>query len=272
MSVDSSYRRTASAAAGAVLAVGVVVAAAVGAPPASVAAVAPSGELRAVVSMANADARLPGVRVLASFPAVSAALVSGSPGAVTALGRAPGVRGVAPDGPLRVTGTAPSTDTAPAAGTTSTGRGVMSWEGLGDPAGEPAAGAGVGVAVVDTGVSDNAVLNRASGRLVDGVDTSRLSDGGGVRVLGRFEDGHGHGTFMASLVAGGTSPGGGGRSVGVAPGARVVVVKVATTRARPRWRRWSQASTGSRRTAGTSGSRTSRWPRPARSRRTARTP
>lgn len=65
-------------------------------------------------------------------------------------------------------------------------------------------GAGVAVAVVDTGVED--VPELAVAEHVDVTGT-----GGG--------DPYGHGTFMAGLIA--------GRSTGVAPGARVVDVKVA---------------------------------------------
>jgi serine protease AprX len=67
-------------------------------------------------------------------------------------------------------------------------------------------GAGVTVAVVDTGVADVPELAGVVTRHVDVTGT-----GGG--------DAYGHGTFMAGLVA--------GRSTGVAPGADVLDVKVA---------------------------------------------
>jgi serine protease AprX len=51
--------------------------------------------------------------------------------------------------------------------------------------------------------------------------------GGAAVTSGRFDDAHGHGTFMASLVAGGPVAATKNRSVGVAPAATVVVVKVA---------------------------------------------
>src|SRR5204862_480593 len=81
--------------------------------------------------------------------------------------------------------------------------GVFAWVGVGGNAGRLDAGSGVTVAVLDTGVSDTPALNRASKRLVDGVDTSRLLEGGDARTTGRFTDGFGHGTFMANLVAAG---------------------------------------------------------------------
>ncbi|MCA1722313.1 MAG: S8 family serine peptidase [Actinobacteria bacterium] len=101
---------------------------------------------------------------------------------------------VVPNSPLSVASTGSAVE-----GPASTVRGTL---GLGAPAGE---GAGVTVAVVDTGVANVAEL---AGRL-DHVDVS----GAGVG------DGYGHGTFVAGLVAGGT--------VGVAPGAHVLDVRVA---------------------------------------------
>jgi len=75
------------------------------------------------------------------------------------------------------------------------------------------AGAGVTVAVVDTGVSDVADL---AGRV------THVNVSGGAAG-----DGLGHGTFMAGLVAGdGTSSS--GTYVGVAPAARILDVQVAT--------------------------------------------
>lgn len=71
----------------------------------------------------------------------------------------------------------------------------------------PTAGDGVSVALVDTGVAD---VDRLANRVIDGPDLSGEGDG-----LDRY----GHGTFMAGLIAGG--------GVGLAPGARIVSVKVA---------------------------------------------
>jgi serine protease AprX len=76
-------------------------------------------------------------------------------------------------------------------------------------------GAGVNVAVLDTGIDP---LPDFAGRLVAGVD---LSGGGNA-----FSDGYGHGTFVAGLIAG-NGASSDGAYVGEAPGAGLVSVKVA---------------------------------------------
>ncbi len=76
-------------------------------------------------------------------------------------------------------------------------------------------GQGVTVAVLDTGI-DN--LPDFSGRLIGGVD---LSGGGNA-----FQDGYGHGTFVAGLIAGDGASSNGQYS-GEAPGANLVSIKVA---------------------------------------------
>ncbi|HEX4979385.1 MAG TPA: S8 family serine peptidase [Acidimicrobiales bacterium] len=68
-------------------------------------------------------------------------------------------------------------------------------------------GAGVGVALIDTGVAASPELDD---RVIDGPDLSGEADG---------VDRYGHGTFMAGLIA--------GAETGAAPGAHVVSVKVA---------------------------------------------
>ena len=107
---------------------------------------------------------------------------------------------VVPDRPVSVSGGSDSS------GPASTVRATL---GLGAPHGE---GAGVTVAVVDTGVADIADL---AGRLTH-VDVSR--SGGG--------DDYGHGTFVAGLVAG-DGHDSHGVYAGVAPGAHILDVRVA---------------------------------------------
>ncbi len=87
-------------------------------------------------------------------------------------------------------------------------------------------GAGIDVAVIDTGVTPVAGLD-APGKIVDGPDFSFDSDDENLRHL----DLYGHGTAMAGLVAGSPSGreelvGGNDFSVGAAPDARIVNVKV----------------------------------------------
>ncbi|MBW3659088.1 MAG: S8 family serine peptidase, partial [Actinobacteria bacterium] len=78
-------------------------------------------------------------------------------------------------------------------------------------------GAGVGIAVIDTGVTPGQDL---AGRVVGGVDIS------GQGADDPQNDEYGHGTFIAGIAAGdGTASK--GKFAGVAPGAHIVPVKVA---------------------------------------------
>jgi serine protease AprX len=80
-------------------------------------------------------------------------------------------------------------------------------------------GQGVDVAVIDTGV--NAVPGLASaGKVVDGMDLSFDATSPAVR----YRDVHGHGTNMAGIIAGDGT--GGLSTVGIAPKARIINVKV----------------------------------------------
>jgi serine protease AprX len=180
-------------------------------------AVAPGGPVvQAVVAYDGASVRVPGISIVHELSAIREAVVRGTPQALARLAAARGVLGVFPDDRVVLSGK-------------DGGRvwGVAATEGLGGRAGKKNAGRGVTVAVVDTGVADTQALSRASGRLVDGVDTSPLTAGRAPVTSGRFDDAHGHGTFMASLVAGGPVEGTRDKAVGIAPAATVVVVKVA---------------------------------------------
>jgi serine protease AprX len=84
-------------------------------------------------------------------------------------------------------------------------------------------GAGVGVALIDSGVTTVPGLD-APGKVIYGPDLSFESQAPNLRYL----DTYGHGTHMAGIIAGndpGTST---TRFAGVAPGAHVVSVKVAS--------------------------------------------
>ena len=180
-------------------------------------ALAPRGPvMQAVVAYDGAAVSVPGVSVIADLTAIGERVVRGTPIALARLAHTPGVLGVFPDDRVLLS----SKDAG-------VGGGVAADEGLGGQAGKKNAGKGVTVAVVDTGVSDTQALSRTSGRLLDGVDTSPVMAGGAARTTGRFEDGHGHGTFMASLIAGGPVDGTKSKAVGIAPAATVLVVKVA---------------------------------------------
>lgn len=173
-------RTTALAVAAAVAAGG---AAATGTP-----AAASAPEQVVVTSPAGARAaedavRRAGGQVVARLPLAGGVVARVRPGAVRGAA-------VAEDYTLRVAGL--SADAA-AASTVRETLGVA-----------PGAGAGVTVALVDTGVTPGADVRVARRYDVTGT-------GGG--------DGYGHGTFMAGLIA--------GRETGVAPGASVVDVKVA---------------------------------------------
>ncbi|MDX6257586.1 MAG: serine protease AprX [Frankiales bacterium] len=213
----SQHKRRAASALTAITAPALLLSAMVASSPAASAAstTVPTG--RAVVALSGVTSvTVPGVTVDAVLSSIHSELVHGSAAALRRLAAAPGVLGVAADKKIRPTGY----------GLNQNGGSSFAWQGLGGQAGHPGAGAGVHVALVDTGVSDSAYLNRASGHLVDAVDTSGWVDGADIKTSGVFDDAYGHGTFMASLIAGGGSVKG-GRTLGVAPGAVIDVVKVA---------------------------------------------
>jgi serine protease AprX len=86
-------------------------------------------------------------------------------------------------------------------------------------------GRGIGVALVDTGVVP--VKGLTSGNVVNGPDLSFESQSADYRYLDTF----GHGTHMAGIIAG-NDPAtllGGERFQGIAPGARLTSLKVAST-------------------------------------------
>src|SRR3954454_14279855 len=84
-----------------------------------------------------------------------------------------------------------------------------------------ATGQGIDVALVDTGVTPVQGLN-GDGKLVYGPDLSFDSQNPSTSHV----DGYGHGTAMAGIIAGNDGTTGG--YTGVAPGARIVSVKVAS--------------------------------------------
>jgi len=214
---------------------------------------------QAIVSLAGSSAvTVPGVKVESLLSAVHVEVVDGTQAQLDALATMPGVLGIEANAAAHLedsswggaglgdllgalfgrsgsghrngngngNGNQPPPATTPAP--TPTDNGVLAATSLGGQAGRGNAGNGVTVALIDTGVSDTDALNRASGSLVDAVDTSGLNtDTGTIVEHGTFADGYGHGTFMASIIAGGKVAGSGQVAIGVVPGATVDVVKVA---------------------------------------------
>ena len=170
-------------------------------------------QLQAVVSFDGPARDVAGVTVLGRFRTLDMAVVRGKADALARLAHTPGVRGLDLDNAVQLDSRADNGGLDA----------VLASDGLAAPAGQPSAGAGVRVALVDTGVSDTPALNRASGRLVDAVDASHPGE---LRTGGTYVDGYGHGTFMASVLAGGVVAGTGGKALGIAPGATVLNVRV----------------------------------------------
>jgi serine protease AprX len=179
--------------------------------------------VRAVVTVrpgVHLPLQVPGGRVVQAFTHVGSELVRAPMSALAALARDARVTGISPDRAGRV-----------ATATYGKTGGILAPVAVGGNAGKKGVGYHVNVALLDTGLTDTAALNRASGRITDGVDVSRLAKGGEARTSGKFTDGYGHGTFLATLIAGGAEKPG-GPVVGIAPSARIVVVKVADDRGR----------------------------------------
>jgi serine protease AprX len=225
--------------------------------PAGATTAASSGpRVQAIVALyGDAAISVPGLHVQSLLGSIHSEIVDGTAAQLAQLATTPGVLGVEPNVAAHLEsdsfGGAPGDPaSSPAPSPSNDGRdtpnspdssatpsvtplvtpsvGVIAPSTLGGTAGQSTAGRGVTVALIDTGVADTAALNRASGRLVDAVDTSGLNTPSGhVLDNGVFTDGYGHGTFMASLIAGGPVPGSGDTGLGVAPGATIDVVKVA---------------------------------------------
>lgn len=193
-------------------------------PPVGTAGVVGSGKLHPLVSrfvasgvardlevilqfQPGTDARtvltLVGGRLVREFKFIDAAAARVPAAVVSTLAALPAVRFVSPDGPVRTADySADKLDNVyPLAG-----RSARLWK-------SDLLGSGVGVAVVDTGVSAVADLSE---RLA-----TRVSVNPGATTI---DDRHGHGTHVAGIIAGdGTRSQ--GRKVGVAPGVKLVAIK-----------------------------------------------
>ncbi len=205
----------ASSVVSAVLAAPVALAAPGGAPAPANVSVAGAGPV-VVTGPGGPDAAAAAVRAAGGTVVQALPLVSGVVAELPAGTVLPGWT-VAADRPLAVTAKKDKGDTppAPAPAPTDSGPATTARQTLGLTADSPS-GAGVTVAVVDTGVADSPDL---AGRVrhVD-VTSKKLADDAG--------DGYGHGTFIAGLVAGdGTASD--GRYAGAAPKANLLDVRVA---------------------------------------------
>ncbi|HET7476576.1 MAG TPA: S8 family peptidase [Dermatophilaceae bacterium] len=164
---------------------------------------------------AAAAVRQAGGAVTRSLGLVGGVAATVPAGALARLAAVPGVE-VAPDERLRVQ------ESTPASAGTSVYRDVV---GASDLAAGGNRGDGVTVALVDTGVAPVADL---AGRVVPVVDDVKRTTSPCLDLSGEGDcvDRYGHGTFTAGIIAGdGTASA--GRYTGVAPGARLVSVKVA---------------------------------------------
>ncbi|HEX2038716.1 MAG TPA: S8 family peptidase [Acidimicrobiales bacterium] len=150
--------------------------------------------------------------------------------AVDELAGRPGVRSVTPDGTVRVAGTT----TTLGGEDESTVNHVLAREVDADRLWSAGVtGAGVGVALIDTGVSP---VGDLAGRVRPVrrdhlVGTSTRTDRDDAPCVDFSGEGHcgdsfGHGTFLAGLIAG-SGAASGGKYAGVAPGAHLVSVKIA---------------------------------------------
>ncbi|MDQ1490713.1 MAG: serine protease AprX, partial [Actinomycetota bacterium] len=156
---------------------------------------------------AAAAVRHHGGRVVRDLPIVEGVAARVPAPALAALARDPGVRAVSPDGALAVQADASPVHEASAVFPNVVGADRL-WKGGWQ-------GAGVGVALIDTGISK---VGDLAGRVRDGVD---LTDEGNP-----YLDSFGHGTFVAGILAGdGAASDGANR--GVAPKADLVPVKIA---------------------------------------------
>ena len=137
--------------------------------------------------------------------------------AVEWLDESPAIREVTPNAPLKLQSDNynPGSDLGSIDHTTKVIGATRYWQGGFN-------GRGVDVAIIDSGVSPVAGLD-GGGKVVRGPDLSFESQAPNLRYLDTF----GHGTFMAGLIAA-YDPGESSRDYdGVAPGARIVSIKVA---------------------------------------------
>ncbi|HVF76140.1 MAG TPA: S8 family peptidase [Acidimicrobiales bacterium] len=163
-----------------------------------------------------------GGRVTLALPIVNGFAAEVPAAAAARLRNAEGVRAVTPDAEVTVQATTSSTVNPTSINSVyarETGADQLWAEGI--------TGNGVTVALVDTGVSASPDL---AGRVVtdvpDPTNSARTDVCANFAGDGTCDDRYGHGTFLAGLIAG-NGAGSAGMFRGIAPGARIVSVKVA---------------------------------------------
>ena len=174
-------------------------------------------------SFADRDITEAGGQVLEHIQLINASVASVPAGAVGWLAEQPGIEDVTPDGQVQLSSSSYSPTTDPGSMySVEHSLGVdQAWQ-------EGYTGAGVGVALIDTGVSPVEGL-AGNGQVINGPDLS--FDNGSASI--RYLDAYGHGTFMAGIIAGrdpgavsGHYAGDSTDFLGIAPDAHIVNVKV----------------------------------------------
>ena len=183
-------------------ATGVAPAAAAGAPGVSVVVL----ETTPSSTVAEQAVRALGGRVTHDLPIVGGFAAQVPRGRLAALGSAAGVRGVERAAGIHFDGAYGQGSGGPSAVYSSVVRADRAWA-------EGHTGQGIGVAVIDTGVNP---VGDLAGRVVHSVDFTADQDN---------VDHHGHGTFVAGMIAGTGATGAGVK--GIAPDARIIALKIA---------------------------------------------
>jgi serine protease AprX len=164
-----------------------------------------------------------GGRVTEQIPLITASAADVPVSALAWLGEQPGIAQITPDGPVQLASASYSPTTNPGS--------LYSVEqalGVDQAWADGYTGAGVGVALIDTGVTPVEGLN-GSGKIINGPDISFDNANASLRYL----DANGHGTFMAGIIAGrdpaavsGSYAGDTTDFLGIAPDSHIVNVKV----------------------------------------------
>jgi serine protease AprX len=174
-------------------------------------------------SLVGRDIAEAGGRVTEQIPLITACAAAVPASALGWLSAQPGIVEVTPDGPVQLASASYSPTTDPGSlYTVEQSLGVdQAWE-------DGYTGSGIGVALIDTGVTPVEGLAEP-GQIDNGPDLSFDNASSSLRRL----DAYGHGTFMAGIIAGrdpGTTPadyaGDTSDFLGIAPEAHIVNVKV----------------------------------------------